>query len=397
MTEPGKSSRREFLRGRAAAEASTDVAQRALPARLPPTSIASSVTPGDSGSANSSNIPQLAAAAENPAPVHIPQSYLVRVGRRAMACEFEVLLNAGQYADGIELAVAALDRVEQLEDQLTVYRESSEISQLNRAAATGAVRVESRLFELLELAVQIHSWTGGAYDITSGPLSKAWGFFRRAGRVPNDEDLAAALRLVGSEKLQLDAQIRTVRFPLAGMEINLGSIGKGYALDRVAEQLESAGLSEFMLHGGRSSVLARGSRSLVGEEGWWVGVCDPLRPTRRLGELRLKNRALATSGSAAQFFYHEGRRYGHILDPRTGRPAEGMLSATVIARTAAEADALSTAFYVLGSAAALDYCERHSTDHPGLAAVLISPGERSGAVEIATFGLMDQDWRPLAG
>jgi thiamine biosynthesis lipoprotein len=393
MTEPNRSSRREFLRGHAATEALLNVAQNALPTEMPPTPNGSGGKLGSSGNATPPDNQQFAAADENPAPAHIPQTYLVRVGRRAMACEFEVLLNAGQYADGIELAVAALDRVEQLEDQMTVYRESSEVSRLNRAAAARAVPVEPRLFELLELAVRIHTRTGGAYDITSGPLSKAWGFFRRAGRVPSDDDLAAAVRLVASEKLQLDAQTRTVRFPLAGMEINLGSIGKGYALDRVAEQLESSGLSEFMLHGGRSSVLARGSRSLVGEEGWWVGVCDPLRPTRRLGELRLKNRALATSGSGTQFFYHEGRRYGHILDPRTGRPAEGILSTTVVARTAAEADALSTAFYVLGSAAALDYCQRHSPEHGGLAAILISPGDRSGSVEIATFGLTDQDWR----
>ena len=319
----------------------------------------------------------------------------MRIGRRAMACDWEVLLNAGQYADGVELSVAALDLVDQLESQLTVYRDTSEVSRLNRTAAAAPMPVEPRLFELLTLARLLHERTGGAYDITSGPLSKAWGFFRRAGSVPTDADLAAARALVGSEKLELASQQRTMRFALPGMEINLGSIGKGYALDRVAEQLEASGVSEFMLHGGRSSILARGSRSLVGDHGWWVGICDPLRPTRRIAEIRLKNAALATSGSGTQFFYHEGRRLGHILDPRTGRPAEGMLSATVIARTGAEADALSTAFYVLGPAAALDYCHHHSSAHGGLAAVLQYAGEKSGSTEIATFGLDAGDWRRL--
>jgi thiamine biosynthesis lipoprotein len=391
MTPSRKSSRREFLRGRPAAEALLEAAARSLPAESVP---AAEVKPGEAIPVSGGSL-EPAAAGQNPVPAHIPQTYLVRVGRRAMACEFEVLLNAGQYADGIELAVAALDLVERLEDQLTSYRETSEVSQLNRTAAELEFTVEPRLFELLTLARQIHARTHGAYDITSGPLSKAWGFYRRAGRMPRDADLAAARRLVGSDKLQLDPRRRTVRFPIAGMEINLGSIGKGYALDRVAEQLEASGLSDFFLHGGRSSVLARGSRSLVDEDGWWVGVCDPLRPARRLGELRLKNRGLATSGSGTQFFYHEGRRFGHILDPRSGRPAEGMLSATVVARTAAEADALATAFYVLGPTAALDYCRRHSDDHGGLAAVLLSPGEQSGSVEIATFGLTEQDWRLL--
>jgi FAD:protein FMN transferase len=391
MTAPRKSSRREFLRGRPAAESLLRAAEQNLPAEPPSAPAAAS----DGVAAPGSQEP--AAGGQNPVPAHIPQTYLVRVGRRAMACEFEVLLNAGQYADGIELAVAALDLVERLESQLTVYRETSEVSRLNHAAAEREIQVEPRLFELLVLAGEIQARTQGAYDITSGPLSKAWGFFRRAGRMPSDADLEAARGLVGGDNLQLDSERHTVRFKTAGMEINLGSIGKGYTLDRVAEQLEASGLGDFLLHGGQSSVLARGSRSLVGEDGWWIGVCDPLRPPRRLGEIRLKNRALATSGSGTQFFYHEGRRYGHILDPRTGRPAEGMLSATVLARTAAEADALSTAFYVLGPAAALDYCHRHAADHAGLATVLLSPGEQSGNVAIATFGLTDQDWRPLAG
>ncbi len=106
---------------------------------------------------------------------------------------------------------------------------------------------------------------------------------------------------------------------------------------------------------------------------------------------------MGTSGSGTQFFYHNGRRFGHILDPRTGQPADGVLSATVLARTGAEADALSTAFYVLGLEAALEYCRRHSSAHGGLAAIIAVPGERAGSVEVHTFGLADCDWRPLDG
>ncbi|HKD37545.1 MAG TPA: FAD:protein FMN transferase, partial [Pirellulales bacterium] len=144
-------------------------------------------------------------AQESPALESIePASYVIRVGRRAMACEFEVLLNAGQYTDGAEAAVAALDLVDQLEEQLTVYRDTSEVSRLNRTAAGHEVDVEPRLFELLRFACELNRRTNGAYDITSGPLSKVWGFFRRAGQIPSDTDLSDALRHVGSQYLALD-------------------------------------------------------------------------------------------------------------------------------------------------------------------------------------------------
>ncbi len=307
-----------------------------------------------------------------------------------MACEFEVLLNAGQYSDGAQMAVAALDLVEQLEDQMTVFRPQSEISRLNGTACEQDVEVEPRLFELLRVAKVLHARTAGAYDITSGPLSKTWGFYRRVGKMPSDDDLAETMSKVGSQYLRLDESRLTVRFLNVGMEINLGSIGKGYALDRCAELLEAHGVSDFVVHGGQSSVLARGSRGRAGGEGWWVGLRNPLRPTEQLGEIRLRNRALGTSGTGTQFFYHEGRRYGHILDPRTGRPGEGMLSTTVLAPTGAEADALSTAFFVMGMEPALAYCQEH--EH--LSAILIAAGSKTASLDVHTFGLDEGDWKP---
>ncbi len=271
---------------------------------------------------------------------------------------------------------AALDLVDRLEQQLTVYRQDSEISVLNRTAAEHAVGVEPRLFQLLKLAIGLHRATDAAYDITSGPLSKLWGFYRRAGRMLTAADVGQALATVGSQHVTLDDSQGTVRFKVPGVEINLGSIGKGYALDRAAELLKRQGVAEFLLHGGRSSVLARGSRAGESESGWRIGVRDPLRPDQRLGEVRLRNRALATSGSGQQFFFHEGRRYGHILDPRTGWPADAILSSTVLAPTAAEADALSTAFFVMGREPAMDYCRRR----PELGAILVSSGEKEGTL-----------------
>ena len=152
-----------------------------------------------------------------------------------MACQFDVFLNAGQNPAGTESALAALDLVEALEDQMTVYREHSEISRLNRTAADRPVIVERRLLSLLQQALELHRATEGAFDITAGPLSKIWGFYRRAGRVPSPAELEEARQRVGSHWVKLDSDAGTVQFLRPGLEINLGAIGKGYALDRCAE------------------------------------------------------------------------------------------------------------------------------------------------------------------
>ena len=309
-----------------------------------------------------------------------------------MACQFQVFLNAGQYEHGMEAATAALDLVGRLESLMTVFRKNSRISRLNRRAAVEAVKVEPALFRLLSRSVEIYNETGGVFDISSGPLSEVWGFARRSGSMPKKEDLAAALETVGSRHLELDAEKETVRFLKPGVRLNLGGIGKGFALDEAAAQLQAAGIGDFLFHGGNSSVLACGSKSGSGEAGGWtVGLVHPLRPKKRLAEIRLVNRSLATSGGGTQFFHHRGRRYGHVLDPRTGQTAEGVLSCTVLAPTATDADALSTALYVLGPERAADFCQEHLE----ISAVLICPVGRAGGIEIRQFNIPQGDWQPI--
>lgn len=375
MSQP-LSSRRQFLTGAASAgehpsapaaeQLDSDAPARAAPASLP-----------DAG-------PEAHTALPCPR-----DAEWVSVARTAMACQFEVLLPPGAPSH-VAAALEALDLIDELEAQLTVYRDTSEVAQLNRLAAQVAVPVEPQLFELLCLAKQLHADTAGAFDITAGPLIKVWGFFRRAGKVPEPVSLAAARHWVGSEHLLLDVPARSVRFARAGMEINLGAIGKGYALDRARRLLEARGVPEFLLHGGRSSVLARvaGDDALADRAGWLIGIRHPLFPHRRLAEIRLCNQAMGTSGAGVQFFRHEGKRYGHILDPRTGWPAEGVYSATVVAPTAAEADALATAFYILGPEAAAEYCRSHS----GVGMLLTVAGPE-GRVEVRTEGLTDGQWQ----
>jgi thiamine biosynthesis lipoprotein len=300
---------------------------------------------------------------------------LLRLGRRAMATGFEVILPYGT-PSGVEAAEAALDEIDRLESQLTVYRDSSEVSRLNRFAPTTAVPVEPRLFELLRLAARLHAETEGAFDISVGALIKAWGFYRRRGRVPSEQERAEVAGRIGMRHVRLDAERHTVHYDVPGLEINLGSIGKGYALDRAAELLRTRwSVNSGLLHGGHSSILALGSEP-GGRDGWAVGVKHPWEQERRFALVRLRDRALATSAATFQHLEYNGRKLGHILDPRSGWPTEGVASATVLAPTAAEADALATAFFILGADGARAYCARR----PDVGAVLLPAGEEARPV-----------------
>lgn len=284
------------------------------------------------------------------------EGYWLHVNRSAMACRFEVTLPMADESS-VRVASQALDAIDRLEQQLTIFRENSEVSLINQQAASHSVHVEASLFALLLLCQELHRRTEGAFDITSGPLSRCWGFLRRQGRIPSIDELEIVQALVGSEKLRLEGGACTIRFERPGVEINLGSIGKGYALDRISTMVRRR-LRTALLSAGASSMRAIGSGDR-GQKGWVVGVRHPANKTKRLAVLRLRDVAMSTSGSEEQFFEHEGKRYGHILDPRTGWPAQGVASATVVAKSAAVTDALATAFYVGGRALAESYCETH--------------------------------------
>lgn len=318
---------------------------------------------------------------------------LLHVSRSAMACEFQIFLNAGQYPHGVQTALEALEVVETLEQQMSLFRPDSLIQQINQQAALRPVGLQEWLFQLFQLADQIYQITEGAFDLTATPLWEVWGFARRQPRVPTEAELAEARQRVGWQYVQLDPAKRTIRFTRSGLQLNLGSIGKGYAVDRCAEILLQAGIQNFMIHGGQSSVLAYGHRQDRAEgTGWPVGLRHPLRPDRRLGQLILQDRALGTSGSGIQFFYAGRRRWAHIIDPRTGWPGEGVLSVTVVAPTAAEADALATGLFLLGVEKARQICE----NRPELGAIFVVPGHQQGGVEIIPVGISEPIWEPFA-
>ncbi|HKC12790.1 MAG TPA: FAD:protein FMN transferase [Vicinamibacteria bacterium] len=288
----------------------------------------------------------------------------VRVHRQAMACRFEIAL-AEEDAAHVAAARRALDEADRIEDALSVFRESSEVMRVNQEGAVGPVAISEILFSLLRRCHELHADVEGAFDPTSTPLSRAWGFLARAGRLPGAEDIAAALSVVGLDKVELNPEGRTVRFRRSGMALNFGGIGKGYALDRMAGILRGQGVPRALLSAGGSSVLALG-----GGPGFRVDVRSPVTGAV-IAHLRMEEAALGTSGAGEQYFEAGGRRYGHVLDPRTGWPVAGVLSASAAAPSAADADALSTAFLVGGPGLAERYCAAH----PGTLAVLVLEAE----------------------
>ncbi len=340
----------------------------------------------------------------------------IRLATSAMATDFAVIFNAIREDDPrqpLRWASEALDLIHVLEDQMSVYRPQTELSQLNRIAASRPVEVEERLFELLCRAREIWCETEGYFDPTSGPLIALWRQCRKEVRLPTSAELIERLVLVGMQRVNLlESEIgaescnpkrergRTeneseereslerspsltlrVSFDGAGVELNLGSIGKGYALDRAAEVLLEHGLDEWLIQGGHSSIVARGGHNEL--PGWPVGLRNPLLPQRQLGTILLRDQALATSGTAVQHFRFEGKRYGHIIDPRSGWPTDSMLSVTVLAPTAAEADALSTAFFVGGVEIARQYC----SNHPSVSTLLIPPPKGGQRLEPVNIGV----------
>ena len=295
---------------------------------------------------------------------------LIRVSRQAMATTFEIALPAGT-PDAVAAASSALDVIEDVEEVLTVYRDHSEVSQLNATAFDEPMEVSVMLLDLLNLCGPLVQLTDGAFDPASGALVKAWGFYKRAGRVPAAEELAVARSASGFRHVLLDAERRTVKFLRRGLELNFGSIGKGFALDLAAKHLSAVwGIQTALLHGGGSSAYALGVPP-GHPHGWPIRLKHPHDPRRSLGTIHLADAGLGVSAATYQSFVHAGKSYGHVIDPRTGLPSAGTACAAVTARSAATADALSTAAFVLGPAKAEAVLETVS----GSSSVLLPDGK----------------------
>lgn len=241
----------------------------------------------------------------------------------------------------LETAInAAFAEIARIEALMTPHQPQSDVSRLSAAAATATVSAETA--EVIQIGQQVAAASGGALDLTLGQLKALWAIETESPRVPGAEELAAALQGTGPAALQLDGlQVRKARPQLA---VDLGAVAKGYAVDRAVAKLRAAGIS-------RASVNAGGDIYLLGDRDgrpWRIGIQHPRNEQQVAATLLVADQAVVTSGDYERFFEQDGVRYHHIFDPRSGLPARLCQSATVVAPTAALADALSTAVFVLG-------------------------------------------------
>ncbi len=326
----------------------------------------------------------------------------VAVACQAMATRFEIIMH-GENPTALRAAgEEALEEVRRLETRLNLYQPASEIARVNARAHLEPVRVSPPVFRLLETAHRLHTETGGAFDISIGPLLRCWDLMDGPGSVPSPNELAAARACAGLQKVHLDPEHLTVRFEKPGLMLDLGAIGKGHAVEVAADILRQAGVTSAFIHGGTSSSYAIGQPP--GQPAWKVALELPssllpaaamanagpaesgrsalpfvvpalagpaprphqegdlakpgparARHAAELAEGRtpfavvsLADESLSVSAVWGKSFQAGARTYGHVIDPRTGAPTRAALLSAVVLRSATEADALSTALLVLG-------------------------------------------------
>lgn len=289
----------------------------------------------------------------------------------AMGTTFTVAAYGRDAAYLAEVVDEVFEEIDRLDEQMSNYRPESELSVINRQAAIREVIVEPELFHLLQDSLRFSAETDGTFDITVGPLMKHWGFFQRQGRVPSPAEIAQVLKTIGYAHVKLDSARRTVRFDESGIELDLGGIAKGYAVDRAAAILRASHVDIALVSSGTSSIYALGSPP--GQRGWTVTVRDPYEAGRAADVFHLQNYSLSTSGCYEKFFNIRGKTYCHIMDPRTGRPVEKMLSAAVLAPSTTQSDALTKPFFIWGPEKSGKYLATHSN----LTVVLYQPGGAS--------------------
>jgi FAD:protein FMN transferase len=244
----------------------------------------------------------------------------------------------------VELAFEDVRRLDQL---LSNYRKDSELSRLNQSAAERPVKVSKELFDLLSACVRYSEASEGAFDITVGPLMKVWGFYKGSGRFPHRAEIRGAMANVGYKNIVLDAGQQTVRFRRAGVEIDPGGIGKGYAVDRMVGILRNSGIHSGLITAGSSSIYGIGAPPTE-SRGWKIAIKHPKEPDRSVEEVFLKDMSMSTSGNYEKFFRVAGKVYSHIMDPRTGYPAPGMLQVSVVTPKTLDSEAWTKPYFING-------------------------------------------------
>jgi FAD:protein FMN transferase len=287
---------------------------------------------------------------------------------RAMGTYTRIVLVTADSAATVPLARVGQVSFSRIDSLMTNWTTTSEVARLNREAGLGSTDVQPEVARVIDLSLRTWRESDGANDITVEPLMRVWGFLGGKPHVPAPAEAAAAYQKVGAGQLVFDPRARTLRFAKPDTRIDLGGIAKGYSVDVVADTLRARGVTDALVE-------ISGNMMALGHppdaKDWRIGIRDPRGRMPYFARLPLRNEAISTSGKYEQFVAANGRTYGHIMDPRTGRPADGFISVTVVAPTAMLADAWDTPLFVLGPAAA----RRKAKERDDIAAVLVAPGD----------------------
>ncbi len=327
----------------------------------------------------------------------------VALARLAMATRFEIVLHGHRPVALRAAGEEALDEITRLEEQLSLYRPASQISAVNAGAARAPVRVEPAVFRLLQHARRLYDESVGTFDITIAPLVRCWGFMGGGGHRPTAEQITAARAKVGMDKVTLDEERFTVKFEEEGMMLDLGAIGKGYAVERAADILREAGVTSAVVQGGTSTVCAIGAPPDAA--GWKAAIEYPPLPApgdspqdrtdlaaAESAAVRaivsLNDESMSVSAPHGRSFTEDGKTYGHVLDPRTGHPAIGGMLAAVVLPSATETDALSTALLTWG----VPGHERIAHLRPDMRTFLLVRDEAGGGFGVTSRGIDSEIW-----
>lgn len=290
---------------------------------------------------------------------------------RTMGTWGGVTLSAADSLEALPHARRVHEAWSRVDSLMSNWTDDSEVARINREGGAEPIEIHPEVARVLETALAVGGQSGGAFDITVEPVVRAWGFLGGEKRVPDADEIETILERVGQQKIRFDPEARTLAFEWPGMRIDLGGVAKGYGVDEGARVLREIGVETALIDlSGNMAALG----SPPGRESWVIGVRDPRDRHAYFARLDLRDACIATSGNYERFVSEGGKRYGHILDPRTGWPAQGLLSVTVLAPSATEADAWATALIVLGRARAVELVR----DRDDLQVVLVEPRQDAG-------------------
>ena len=275
-----------------------------------------------------------------------PDCSVHRETRMLMGTVVSVEIGAANRAQVSEILDPVWKQAVSLEKIFSRYQSESEVSRINRQSSFSPVEISEPMKKVLAESERISRLTGGAFDITVAPLMELWGFFpKREGKLPPPEELEEVSALVGWEGVGFDPKAGTVSLAEEGMAIDLGGVAKGYIVDRMVESLRKKGVKSALVNAG-GDIYGLGERPGGGP--WRIGVEHPRREGELISVIELKDRAVATSGDYRNYFIRGKKRYSHIIDPRTGKPARnGVIEVSIIAPDCLTADGLATAVSIL--------------------------------------------------